>query len=570
MVLGTKSYINRFFQDLERLKQQDTNNNIDIFVLLDAAQKSQKGTIYTDGYYKLTGRSFQNDLVIRFSEINSGEVQTSYDFINWAKSQTFANKYLYVLQNHGGGFDDDNIQGKYLGIGYDDESKDCLSISEFASVVSYIYSNKNSPASLLVYADACLMAGTEFIYEIKKQGVPLMLLSSEQVFPVGNFYLPLEIAKNNPSVDMEKLGKEFCDSTYQQYYGKPGFEFTLSLIDLRLNQGDSLFYRIDEYAKASMKYINYDLSYRTHFMNSAENTLRMDYPPANLIRYYYIDLGDYFTNIVNNQWITDVNVKKCANDVLLKMKEYVIYKTTYGYPKASGLTIFHNLRNSNLYYDPELYRKILKFGAENNWTNYIKIMEKAGGTNIGFERGNFDMWLKSSWVWGKQSPGDFSDIYYGHLEKESNNIRSGTTHGNYMAGINAPLFFSWDHTGSRISRIINLPLTGNKIFKFYWAANLRDSMYYNPNPSTSPWIDITIKDSQTNRILFNRHFYNLDPNLVGDYVRKDSTSTYVYWHEDSAYLNNTSSDFAILELSASDATYLDSIPLGELYFDVDE
>jgi hypothetical protein len=355
--------VSNYLSTLESIEAEDVNNNIEIVVLMDCYNEDTQGEGYTstfqDGYYHLTGGSFSDDLVVTKSEINSGSPSATEDFMDWAVTNYPAVKYMYSIFNHGGGFDDDSIIATY-GIGFDDSDDDALSHYELGQTTAYLkgLTGKNIE---LFYPYACLMGGVELAYEVRNN-VNYMLFS-EELFPAALWsYEALDSISSDSGISGENLGIDFCDSAYDYFNNSWGF--TLSLIDL--SEIDSLYTAVDSYALEALDDIGSNNSRAAYYNRAADDAFTMDSS-------YYMDLGDYLTNVINESNI-DSAVHTAAQNVLSAIGNAVVYETQYGYADATGISIFHNIWSSSEQYSITTYRNILTFGT-NSWVEYLSAME---------------------------------------------------------------------------------------------------------------------------------------------------------------------------------------------------
>jgi len=89
-------------------------------------------------------------------ELNLGDPGTLSTFVTWAATEYPADKICLVLNNHGGG---------WFGICWDDTDEDYLSPAEVAEALEAIEHSLGRRVDV-VLCYACLMASTEFAYEI--------------------------------------------------------------------------------------------------------------------------------------------------------------------------------------------------------------------------------------------------------------------------------------------------------------------------------------------------------------------------------------------------------------------
>jgi len=366
-LLGLVSY---YLETLEAVEAADLDNSLQILVLMDSYNPD---TVYADGYYRITGGDFQDDLVIDLAEINSGDLGQIKDFLDWAFAQYPSEHYLYSVFNHGSGFNDADTSGAgyaVKGIAFDDSHDDCLTHHELGLANAYLAGLIGHNVDLF-YAFACLMGGVELAYELKDCSDYLLL--SEEAFPADLWsYEALETIVDDPGVGAEELGRAFCDSAYD-YFERIilSREFTLALIDVA--NMDAVYQAIDEYALAALADINDEASIAAYYNQAADESFTMCANIEDIEDYYYVDLGDYLDHIKASPGIGPA-VKIKADIVKAALAQSVVYLSQYGYSTASGLSIFHNIWNSEFQYPPTIYKQILDFGS-NSWSDYMQLMD---------------------------------------------------------------------------------------------------------------------------------------------------------------------------------------------------
>ncbi|MBN1798767.1 MAG: hypothetical protein JW822_09320 [Spirochaetales bacterium] len=367
--------ISDYLQTLEQIEANDLNDNIDIVILFDAYSTDSQGVGYvsdfTDGYYHLTGGSFEDDLVVTVAEINSGSLSQTTEFLDWAVDNYPADGYMYSVFNHGGGFDDDNIEGTFAavrGIAFDEDSGDCLSHYELEQATAFL-KNKIGANIDLFYAYACLMGGVELAYQIRNNAN--YILFSEELFPAEYWsYEALKVITDNEAVSAFDIGKSFCDSAYDYFTNVQQRSFCLSLV--RLDLMDELSGLLDEYALSAIDDIRTN-SNAFEYYKAASWARSMAYDnnfDDNV--YYYLDLGSYLYEVSDLININE-DVRALAVELIHKMSDYVVYQkdTIYFHInyKIMGLTIFHNMWYSEYNYPVDTYRSILSFG-QTAWSDY--------------------------------------------------------------------------------------------------------------------------------------------------------------------------------------------------------
>lgn len=380
----TSGIITDYLATLESVEAADTHDRINIVLLMDCynvdSQNNGYVTTFADGYYLLTGIEFSNETALYTppdGEIHSGSLAESEAFLNWAIGNYPAEGYLYSVFNHGAGFDDSNIDGTYgstqvsRGIAFDESDDDCLSHHELGQATAFLKSRIGGKIDLF-YAFACLMGGVELAYELRDNAS--LLLFSEEVFPADFWsYEALHaIVDTADPVSADQIGRAFCDSAYD-YFSDPGTyrPFTLSLI--RLDKIASLAAGLEDYANAAIADINGNANADV-YNNDALASLSM-LGMLGMNDYYYMDLGDYLERVRADGSIS-ASVKSAAAVAQSRLDDCVVHQTNFGYPDATGITIFHNIWYASSKYPVSLYEIILSFGA-NAWSDYIALIDQS-------------------------------------------------------------------------------------------------------------------------------------------------------------------------------------------------
>lgn len=369
--------LTNYLSTLESIEAADTFDVMDIYVLMDGYDKTDPRdegytTPFTDGYYKLTGGDFSDDLVNNTGEINSGSVAVTKAFMDFAMADSKSVRTFYSVFNHGGGFDDYNDMATY-GIGFDDSNDDALSHKELAQVTAYLKTLTGKNIDVF-FPYACLMGGVELAYEIRNN-VDVMV-ASEEVFPAELWsWEALAEAVENPLIESLDLGAAFCDSALEYFTNVEPRTFTLATVDL--SKIGSLSIALDSFATAALSWIGNDATRAARFDMAATTGLYM-YTP------YYTDIGEFMDRVRADAEIGS-SVKNAIPSVEAMLSAAVTHFTTADaddglipHGEAEGLSIFHAIWASEpygFYYNPTTYASILEFGKSNAWSNYAKKLD---------------------------------------------------------------------------------------------------------------------------------------------------------------------------------------------------
>ena len=173
-------------------------------------------------------------------KVDMGDYKHLIDFVNWAKTNYPAKKYMLVVWNHGAGW----IKSRGLevkGISYDDETGNHINTPQLGMALKAM-------GKIDVYgSDACLMQMPEVNYEIKDYVD--YIVGSEETEPgdgyTYNMLLGPLVAK--PTMDGAELGKLAVDA-YADHYGTQ--DHTQSLV--RASAMNGLVPVVDSFVKAAM------------------------------------------------------------------------------------------------------------------------------------------------------------------------------------------------------------------------------------------------------------------------------------------------------------------------------
>ncbi|MDC7222021.1 MAG: clostripain-related cysteine peptidase [Spirochaetales bacterium] len=360
--------MSNYLGTLEEVEAADSENNIQIIVFMDGCQSEDSYTSeFDDGYYVLTGGEFTEDLTFSLDEVNSGSVSESKAMMDWVVENYPAQKYLYSVFNHGGGFDDYSADGTYTygsdkGIGFDDSDDDSLSHSELGELVEYLSGLINSPVDLF-YPYACLMGGIELAYEVKDSAE--YILFSEDVFPAENWsYEALGEIPDNPSIGAEELATAFCNSAYDFFITDSiDRSFTLALVDL--DKVDNLADKLDDLAVEAIADLNTDDSIAETYNDAAEEATSM-------YTSYYIDIYSYMNEIMARTEIAD-EVRTAAGLVNSALESAVLTFTQNYYDEAGGISIYNSPWYSTTYSETD-YTQFLEFGEDTSWADFQSLV----------------------------------------------------------------------------------------------------------------------------------------------------------------------------------------------------
>ncbi|HAU89905.1 MAG TPA: hypothetical protein DCW72_06675 [Elusimicrobia bacterium] len=148
-----------------------------------------------------------------------GDYRNIAAFGQWAKANYPAKRYMFIVWNHGSGWE----RKKSRGISYDEETGNHVNTPQLGSALREI-------GGVDLYAsDACLMQMVEVAYELR--GSAAFIAGSVETEPMDGFDYAalLSPLAAGPSMSPEQLGKILVDSFIAQYVS-PSRGATYSLI----------------------------------------------------------------------------------------------------------------------------------------------------------------------------------------------------------------------------------------------------------------------------------------------------------------------------------------------------
>lgn len=137
-------------------------------------------------------------VVMTTPQVDMGDSERAVDFVSWAKKMYPADRYLFILWNHGSGFMDPNTGDK--GISFDDETGNYIRTAQIGEILK-----KAGKVDVLAF-DACVMQMAEVASEVKDYAD--VMVGSEEVTPgVGiPYHMVLSYLADKPDTNAEELG----------------------------------------------------------------------------------------------------------------------------------------------------------------------------------------------------------------------------------------------------------------------------------------------------------------------------------------------------------------------------
>ncbi len=313
-------------------------------------------------------------------EVNMGDVQSYYDFIDWMLPQYTASHYFVSFHNHGGGAIQSGMSGSALGqpqnILFDETSGDSLDPDEQADIVAYLAQRTEQPVEV-VETMTCLGQMIENTYGMIGQA-HYHVSAESYSYVTGTF--PIRFLTQNPDSDAADLAQFIAQDHYEGVVAQssPCHWSILNLDELdalvgllQTLTGELLAWTVDTATQELLR----DVAARAQHFGMSTSEL----PAA------YVDIKDLAYQIVA-QASLPLAVREIAQEIidLFDAGALIPYNayhndthpgmTVYSdYSRAFGLSIYHPNTNRP-YYDEDAappYEE-LSFTLATNWADYLR------------------------------------------------------------------------------------------------------------------------------------------------------------------------------------------------------
>jgi Clostripain family len=265
-------------------------------------------------------------------EVNMGNANTLKNFVDWGTNSYKAKHYALVMWGHGDG----------LNVSYDDITDDGISGNELSSVLS---STGNKVE--LVGADACLMATTEFAYQISNNAAAFV--GSQELEPgTGwNYTNTLRNLEANPTQTPAQFGSTIATS-YQQTYAASDETFSMvNLAALRSSNPASLTNALNTFASTARNASTRDLNVLDQVRDSLAGSFgKDDQGVADPAAADFCDVGKLFTRLVGSLDVSST-LQTAAQSVLTAYSSTIIQNYSAIPSRTTGLSIYFSDRGTS-------------------------------------------------------------------------------------------------------------------------------------------------------------------------------------------------------------------------------
>lgn len=340
------SYVIKDVQDLESVGSTD-----EVKIIVAVGSKKKGGIVkyyFVEKYPNELPDSISSRVLEDLGTKDMSDKRTLKDFLSYVKSNYPADRYLLILDDHGGGWRGccvDEVNG----------SGSMMSIQDIRSALEEVGLHPE-----IIVFHACLMGMVEVAYELKD--VANYIVASEFLMPMLSVLNPtawLTQLVNNPDMEPLVLAKNIAKAVYDEGV-RQGKTVHMAVIDCKKmynlgvkigNLGNNLVTQSGDYVEEI-----YDAWMHTHVSQLDD--------PNN------VDLREFVINLKNAPNLGTIQVIKDAIDsVVSAINNAVPYTWTNAQMTRGGLTIYLPIDHGVFASDSVKYTA-LKF-RETNWYRFV-------------------------------------------------------------------------------------------------------------------------------------------------------------------------------------------------------
>ncbi len=286
-------------------------------------------------------------IVQEIAKSDMGDWNYLADFVNWAKKEYPAKRYILVVWNHGSGWAKmglDDIAFWTRGISYDDETGNHISTVDFGKALAL------TGKMDIVCMDACLMQMASVVYEIK-DNVDVVVASEETEPGDGYDYnLMCKAIVAKPAASTNELSKFIVDAFIESYGSR---SVTQSAVNTKAMSG--LLSRLGDWTEAVI---------------AAEEKDLADSAKSNVQDFYYSTSKDlrHYVQLVTEGTKNEGLAQKGRELLTFIDQQVIVANGTVGssYANAYGLAIYMHGWSYNSNYDE------LSWAVDGKWDEFLK------------------------------------------------------------------------------------------------------------------------------------------------------------------------------------------------------
>lgn len=352
--------------DVNEMERVGSNERVNVLVQLDRSEVEGTTRLYVE---RDDSPEVTSPVVLDLGEVDMGDWKQAFDFFSWGVQNYPAERYAFVIWNHGRGWRRQTDGGTVIttgtsggddkGVSYDDGSGNHIKTTELRPMMAAMAERLGRRVDLLGF-DACLMQMGEVAGEVKDHvavQVGAEHVEASDGWPYDEIIAALQA---RPDMDEKALGKEIVDLYVNSYRdGSQGSEnANQSALDLRAFDG--FRNRLDAFADALLA-----LPHRAGDLGRI-----MDETQAFDV-YQYKDLGDFVVRVLAE--ISNDAVQKAGKELLrFYRSELVVGNGATGrrLEGSTGLSLWF----PEVFFHEKLVEAYgqLAFAKESRWDEFLE------------------------------------------------------------------------------------------------------------------------------------------------------------------------------------------------------
>ena len=355
--------------DVEEMEQVGSSDDVKITVLLDRSEgwrKARRALILRKPDSGIQSLEPSLSTCDDLGEIDSGDPDTLYDFVQWSTREYPARRVALVIWNHGGGWRQVSFGARggsqLREICSDDESNSRMYNRDVRLALE-----KTGVDFDLIALDACLMGMVEVAYEFKD--LAPWIVGSEQNIPGDGFnYTPIVRALvDRPAMDGGELGRETI-AAYRQFYSNQK-QTTLALVESKQLNGlvdalNGLVRSVAAGQKSSARYYRGAFPYQTEIGSARDSAGSIS------ARDSHIDLGQFLSTVSGKSELSSA-VREAGQAAQRAYAAAV--DASYSNPSSAGtgLAIFFPESADASFYS-DYTKKNSRFAQDCLWAQFVR------------------------------------------------------------------------------------------------------------------------------------------------------------------------------------------------------
>jgi hypothetical protein len=318
-------------------KEAYSSENLDVIVLQDKEHDPAKMWYINENHTA--------ELLQDMGEIDMGDYQTLYDFVNYSKNNFPASRYLISLYDHGGG---------WTGACVDSTDNGWLTMDDIQRALT-----ETGGVDVICFTAPCLMGALESVYELRD--CVDVYVGSEEGSGYGHWWGTIGGICNMLDINPDLPNIEIGEQIIQLIEGNTPWPDSITMSAIRTDKMEELSNSLDIVARDLIN----------NFNESFGNVWSAYGNVESFGNRYCIDTYDFARECLGVE--ANQNIRQHLEDVMNYVSEAVIAECHGSdHPNAHGLTIYfpdiYRLGYDSTYADPDYD---LDFSQHTFWDEFL-------------------------------------------------------------------------------------------------------------------------------------------------------------------------------------------------------